>query len=934
MTGIRDRLSRSGSSVSHGSSTCCSTNMASCPTDSRLTLSLEHRPCEPPLPLQVTKESEPKTEGNGHVLSARVLSHLKQCTPERPDLSSLRRRSMFVPGVATRTSAGKPLLEQLPPKQTLSLANRDYFSEKPSQLEVPLRSLLTALDLAEDGRRSGSSGGLRATTPCDIEYSNLGCFKLGTLHITNGAASPVPSTRTTGIKSPLSEDAIQAEGYFSIGEGRNTPRATSHTTDGNMLHGTLNYNQSLAVGGDHRTANVLGEKPLPNPRVEGDSADPETDAVGEPSRERSLAKFDFSTGPPDRTSIIAQEYISELPSSPFMVANPPSLSNWTISPFEDEGFVPSPTQSNERSVEPEGMTVASQAGCREDALQNLTGTAKGWPAKHRRLTSSSTGSQTASLGLSLAESQAEQGKYLEKADSGYSSTLSLKSLSEEEPVETTNDTSSTNSRTASSIYTVDMNSSLTQPRVPTKIPPPLPPKAPPSKHVKRTKGIGAIPTKLDLPSHPSHPNITEEFPPLPPKLNVQRLQSTPRPISLPGELSESVAARPPVMGLTTGLHKNLGDAPDPGVQRPPRKLHKSARALKPPVTVQVRPEINEPQVPPVPSEVVARHAGRFRKPSALAYTRPRTLNLHHSADNDRPNVRLAHVSFPWVTDDEAPELNEKESTKEHRSGSMRLLSRTVRRHKSDSKLNIHPVLEGPEVMPDLETVMASLGNGPYDVVMSTLSTPRRPQSSHDIYPHQIGRVQKSRSTVGMDNKAAALLARQRSKDIAESGYRGLNRPHSFCPSEYDEQEIFSNKLYRQRSLLADAPPIPSVPAVHLRETHSAMTVHSPPEVLITNASARKLSGTEHRSVTASSSSLDGNIELYKRTRRQRRMTANAELLGRYQSAISFQCDPIVENPLQESGGKSKKSGIDQRYSSELLHSHGLDLRDVPVSVQG
>lgn len=237
-------------------------------------------------------------------------------------------------------------------------------------------------------------------------------------------------------------------------------------------------------------------------------------------------------------------------------------------------------------------------------------------------------------------------------------------------------------------------------------------------------------------------------------------------------------------------------------------------------------------------------------------------------------------------------------------------------------------------MPDLEMVIGSLGSGPYDVAMSNSGTTRRHQNSHDIYPHQIGRLQKStRTTVGMDNKAAALLARQRSKDIAESRSRGLSRPHSFGPTEFDEQGDRLNGLSRRKSLLTDAPPVPSLPAVHRRGNHSAITANRLPNTLVTDPSTRKMSGNGHRTLGIAPSGQVESVETYKRTRRQHRKMASAELLGRYQGATSLRCHPIIENPLQESGGKSKKPITGKRYPLELSQTHGLDRTDVPISVQ-
>ncbi|KAI9671585.1 MAG: hypothetical protein M1817_003637 [Caeruleum heppii] len=110
---------------------------------------------------------------------------------ERPPYykSPSRRRSMLTPGIATR---GQPsdVLRKAPPSDPSP--PRSYFQPKPVP-DMDTYSRVAHLNL-EDGRMSPSYP--RVSTPCELDYSSLHGLKRGTLRITNGCASPVPSVRS------------------------------------------------------------------------------------------------------------------------------------------------------------------------------------------------------------------------------------------------------------------------------------------------------------------------------------------------------------------------------------------------------------------------------------------------------------------------------------------------------------------------------------------------------------------------------------------------------------------------------------------------------------------------------------------------------------------------------------------------------------------
>lgn len=114
---------------------------------------------------------------------------------EEPNESSvpiIRHRSLLPPGLATRASPDEDLLrrqEDVPIfKKLKKKSKRDLQS---ALREATSHSDLAALDLANETVNP------RATTPSDTGETPLGVYRYGTLRVTNGAASPVPSLATS-----------------------------------------------------------------------------------------------------------------------------------------------------------------------------------------------------------------------------------------------------------------------------------------------------------------------------------------------------------------------------------------------------------------------------------------------------------------------------------------------------------------------------------------------------------------------------------------------------------------------------------------------------------------------------------------------------------------------------------------------------------------
>ncbi|KAI4098716.1 MAG: hypothetical protein LQ339_006321 [Xanthoria mediterranea] len=101
--------------------------------------------------------------------------------------SPIRRRSLYTPGIATR-SPEDILRKPPPPEQIRSQADRDYYYNPALPDSSPL-SRLAKLRSPQNGR----------STPSELDYSHLGALQLGTLRVTNGTASPAPREQDTNL---------------------------------------------------------------------------------------------------------------------------------------------------------------------------------------------------------------------------------------------------------------------------------------------------------------------------------------------------------------------------------------------------------------------------------------------------------------------------------------------------------------------------------------------------------------------------------------------------------------------------------------------------------------------------------------------------------------------------------------------------------------
>ncbi|KAL8874290.1 MAG: hypothetical protein Q9174_000370, partial [Haloplaca sp. 1 TL-2023] len=128
---------------------------------------------------------------------------------KHPDsvMSPIRRRSLYTPGIATRSP--EDILRKPPlPEPSIPQATHDYYYNPALPASSPLSRLANL--------RNSSTG---RSTPCETDYAHLGALKSGTLRVTNGAASPVPRDQNLSPAPSSTLDTTSQDDYYTASDG-------------------------------------------------------------------------------------------------------------------------------------------------------------------------------------------------------------------------------------------------------------------------------------------------------------------------------------------------------------------------------------------------------------------------------------------------------------------------------------------------------------------------------------------------------------------------------------------------------------------------------------------------------------------------------------------------------------------------------------------
>ncbi|KAG9233745.1 hypothetical protein BJ875DRAFT_511365 [Amylocarpus encephaloides] len=671
-------------------------------------------------------------------LSSRVNSDTTLYAP-------IRRRSLQQPGIVTRKEFAANDSRKSLPSQVKNVDDRNESYYNPSK---PTSSPLSNLS---PFRRSipCSSPGQRVQTPNDMDYGHIGAFKLGSLRITNGAVSPVPSD---GRPSTAEDEELVMSGRHRI----------SHRQGLSQRSNTLVPADTIKPPWI-----VVAESPLRQSQdVERGPLTIETQV---PYLDPSLALFDFrNKHSPTRSLELAKEYQQDLALSPFSF---------------DASLPPSPA-----------FQVTSKHTAVEDELfEAETGTPTPDTSRSApRSWDSGYGSGDSPLGLKGPHDL--HPNTLAKADSGYSSNLSLRSFEKDiAPAVPSKDGQLTParesvSRVASSTYSIPHESEGTPPSkrslpslaVDSKPPPP-----------QREAPLPPLPAKTTISRQGS---FEKRAPAVPPKIpgptrnDVLRVHK--RHQSLPSDPVEKSAVRSSSRGF-----KDLPVAPNSQSKSQVNKIQKRPQSMVPakttPVyTIQAFQSPDETfGIPPVSLETERKLVERVNgfPVASFANTRSTSVGLRKSSSKEtlgtifsvgsaevRDEIEFARLQgkLPPIptTIPENPAMvaprkpaPERRATVQPSSASSvpfwksfdgrRKSIRTYSREPSPA-----PVVTSQQAQEDeyeahvtsFDTISSSLGRSPYDIA----GTPTRPASS--------GANTRAKSmTAQFESEAAARFQRNR-----------------------------------------------------------------------------------------------------------------------------------------------------------------------------
>ncbi|MCJ1366968.1 hypothetical protein MMC16_006099 [Acarospora aff. strigata] len=818
-------------------------------------------------------------------------SPVDESAPNELFLSPIRRRSLLTPGIATRIP--DDILRKPPPREKLqSQLDRAYYYNPDLSDSSPL-ARLAVLDLADHGRISPVT---RTGTPTFHDYGHLGGLKLGTLRITNRTASPTPSDNSMALNaSPPRPDLNKDGDYFTLsgrsriqcGDGSNVLERSqwksgsslplrdcpeSHPERASELDGT----SISPISGD--TTKIQSSSQW---KQESLLADVTSDGgiSTEPvppipwKKQRPMSLFDFSHDKADTASSMAQEYITELPHSPFSNAgsygqgSPKLLTTSKANEIEDNlleggGIVLctqklSPKEEDWETNFRDASTGDDKGGSREEALRILDGRASSTSGQGSRRTSSSRSS--ADYAEVASYSSQQSGKPVSKADSGYSSNVSLRSLDQEQQV---------GNEAARKMH--DRTTTLL-------LRPCL--SAPKTAPVPRLDSTSVIPTVKIVP--------------------VDQTYSACTPSSVEGHnaIRESDIYVPPL--LEDSAKPNALRSASSTVSTTPGKLRKG-RPLSQPlpvnyITVQGYRELSQSHIPPVPSNVAAQHAQRLHAFPLLEHTFPSLQHTNVGGESTNMSPISVPVRFPSPTKalDTVPSVvkqpSQGASTKT--CGNLDDGPRRQRgsinwkiSHRRSSRERPSRQDEACETIADFGTVTQSLGRSPYDIARPTLPWEDGLRDDHAI-AHSVPMSFVGRPKItGMDEEEAARFARSRSKTRSQ----GTLRSRTSSTSSFNDRGGIPGKNIRPKSMIVDAPPVPALPGTDQVEKKgpgnttskpglpASDTRPNPPSIVVSAVPDTPMSTDNHPAV----SKYDESWESHRRTWLQRRRSAAEALLAR------------------------------------------------------
>ena len=848
--GIRERLSRSSSSLHHLTNGKSSTTQLSNHSNRELDDESSER-----TRWEITQKA--LTD------SVAARNHVPGPVDEdkHPDAmkSPIRRRSLYTPGLATRSPDDllrKPPQHGKPSEQS---GGYRYRTEVPSS--SPLDDL-AELAVARNAALMKSNAG--RSTPTHFEQ--LGGLGLGTLRIMNDTTS---QQRTSSHAHPPASSFTSHEDaeYFTASEGTSDDSSVLKMADRAADRTPKPQRRSDSpLKYDSQWGTVRSQRlPLASSSENSPLSQSGRTLAGVESQSESNSPYStIASQSPDCASVFAQNYMSELPPSPYKSAPIPAdalQESADTARKQSRAFNPSltctPTQGKATEIPETQLTrgnlwqsfLNSEAEARhadnttsEDAYRILNGEVAprdlsrtpsnqciDFPAgdrgNHRRFNSLST---TASNSLSRSHGSSGSERVIKQVpatkllplnfvDSGYTSKDDIpKALRGELGDDHAPDH--------------DDRWSKHQPSISDAQEGPL----------KSLRGTGAC-------TNPSADCCTTD--PVRPALEVvPRPRTTITTCSYSAPFAQSQPIVPslnasPVhcdvqavvprsdLCLQDSTSESKQSPSDKQFQPPPseifpqiaRKLQKSKRISKSsPIDMTATQEISnmtDLDIPIIPPALASKHAGRFREFPTLdhTYTRPDNENLGDSRSSSG-EILSVPLRFPSPTDSIEERSNAMINpdiswpTKASKRKSKELKAEQAATNKKlDRRVSQGEALT---VIADFGTVADSLGNNPYDIAKP--HGPLKPKlitlsGTNRCHPHHIStNMPRAKSVIGMDDAAAAEASRFRSEHRARAQGRvsfpngnGLlghgSRPQSMFAGEAPSERLLNGPCSHRRS---------------------------------------------------------------------------------------------------------------------------------------
>ena len=766
--GVRDRINRTGSSISRRSSIRLSKLQIN-HSQSRLSLLLESSGQELEDSDEIVKQIKEKAVQDQLAAMNHVSSPVDEDKHVDSICSPIRRRSLLTPGIATRTPSDI-LRKPPPPTSRLQGMSIQEYYYNPNLSETSPLSRLAALDLANPDRLSPIP---RTSTPSDLDYTHLWGLKLGTLRITNGAISPAPSRTDTPhlLQRRSSPGPKYQEDYFTSHERQNTHNDYTQPTleevrrqidesdeiDNKPHHFDIR-NYDYVLGGESENGLITSSKRSISPiRKEYELPLSELYIDGLKSSAAPKNRGSVSSKPlrvllPDANKT-ATGYITELPSSPFespakrQRAEPQSRGTYgkfSLHSNEEEELWATTRHRSSFLYEAEEYGSTSDP-CRSVKAIDDYAISSGLIDDESPPVRSSTRES-----VDRTEDMAQTGT---NTDSGYSSSTSLRSVKAGPKPPTNARPTLKSALKSSSLYT----QSTFGPRI-----------APQSTDSSDT-------------IRPAEPLVATAPP------TITSFDST-----FEGQISDSSAQTASDLATTSG--SSAGSS---------AQLSTKARKLRKPRPISLPlhngrlylPMVHQipfSQIPPVLSDVASRHAERVQYFPLLEHTFPNKHYTDLRASTSSPELITVPIRFPSPTRRSTRRLSSgrlfkssPKSSEDESSSWIRRMPARRKRHssgevKTERQLNEEYLADTSEALraiSDFGTVSESLGKSPYDMARPKLSREesgeRRSRLSH---PHQMSVATprtKSRAEI-KDNEDYALEmnARRRSRSLARAEEAG------------------------------------------------------------------------------------------------------------------------------------------------------------------